>query len=203
MNGKRNGMRSPPGQRAQLKARQGVRYAALEGLDRYGPRDHDAGAGRRRDPWRGDVPRQHRHEGLPQEPRRPRRKPSPAAGSIPATSACCTPTATSSSRTAPRTSSSRAARTSRPSRWRTCSTSTLPWRPAPSLARPTRSGEKRRCAFIELKPGMTASTEEIIAHCRDAPRRLQMPKPSCSPRSRRPATGKIQKFVLRELAKAL
>ena len=52
--------------------------------------------------------------------------PSPAAGSIPAISACCTPTATSSSRTAPRTSSSPAARTSHRSRSRTCSTSTRP-----------------------------------------------------------------------------
>ena len=55
-------------QQAQLKSRQGVRYPALEGADRDGPADHDAGAGRRRDAGRGHVPRQHRHEGLPEEP---------------------------------------------------------------------------------------------------------------------------------------
>ena len=56
------------------------------------------------------------------------------------------------------------------------------------------------CAFIELKPGMTATEQDIIEHCRanlahyKAPRRVvfgMLPKTS---------TGKIQKFVLRERA---
>ena len=38
------------------------------GPRRDGPRDHDAGARRRRDHGRDHVPRQHHHEGLPQEP---------------------------------------------------------------------------------------------------------------------------------------
>jgi fatty-acyl-CoA synthase len=53
----------PKGERTQKKARQGVRYAALDGSD----------AGRRRDHRRGHVPRQHRHEGLSQEQGRQRR----------------------------------------------------------------------------------------------------------------------------------
>ena len=189
-------------QQAQLKSRQGVRYPALEGADRDGPADHDAGAGRRRDAGRGHVPRQHRHEGLPEEPGRRPRKPSPAAGSTRAISACCTPTATSSSRTAPRTSSSRAARTSPPSRWRTRSSSTRPWPPAPWSARPTRSGARRPCAFIELKPGVAApSAEDIIAHCRAHLAAYKVPRHVVFGEVPKTSTGKIQKFVLRERAK--
>ena len=56
------------GRPAPPKARQGVRYPALEDLAVHGPRDHDARARRRRDAGRGHVPRQHRHEGLSEEP---------------------------------------------------------------------------------------------------------------------------------------
>ena len=73
-------------ERAAKKARQGVRYHALERADGDGSRDDGARARRRRDAGRGDVPRQHRDEGLSEEPAR-RRKPSRAAGSIPAISA--------------------------------------------------------------------------------------------------------------------
>ena len=83
-----------------------------------GPDDHEGGAARRRHHGRGDVPRQSHHEGLPEERQGDAGRRSSTAGSIPATSACCTRTATSSCATAPRTSSSRAARTSRPSRSR-------------------------------------------------------------------------------------
>ena len=55
--------------------------------DRDGSRDDGADAGRWRDARRSDVPRQHRDEGLSEESARRRRKPSPAAGSIPAISA--------------------------------------------------------------------------------------------------------------------
>ena len=54
---------------AALKARQGVRYPALEDLTVMDPKTMTPVAGRRRDAGRGHVPRQHRHEGLPQEPR--------------------------------------------------------------------------------------------------------------------------------------
>lgn len=59
------------------------------------------------------------------------------------------------------------------------------------------------CAFVELKEGLTASTEEIIDHCKQhlagykAPRYVvfcELPKTS---------TGKIQKFELRKQAEAL
>jgi fatty-acyl-CoA synthase len=65
-----------PAGRAAKKARQGVRYAALEGLAVMDPETHAPVARRRRDHRRGDVPRQRRDEGLSQEPRRHRRRPS-------------------------------------------------------------------------------------------------------------------------------
>ena len=55
------------GPRAAKKARQGVRYHALEALSVMDPRNDGAGAGRRRNDGRGDVPRQCRDEGLSEE----------------------------------------------------------------------------------------------------------------------------------------
>ena len=66
--GMRRGTRSIAAEQAALKARQGVRYPGARGPDRDGPEDHARRAGRRRDAGRGHVPRQHRHEGLSQEP---------------------------------------------------------------------------------------------------------------------------------------
>ena len=46
------------GERARLKARQGVRYAAEDGVTVMDPDDHGGGAARRQHDGRGDVPRQ-------------------------------------------------------------------------------------------------------------------------------------------------
>ena len=60
---------------------------AARGARRARPRHHGAGAARRRDHRRGDVPRQRGDEGLSEEQDGDRRRRSPAAGSTPATSA--------------------------------------------------------------------------------------------------------------------
>jgi fatty-acyl-CoA synthase len=112
------------------------------------------------------------------------------------------PTATSSSRTARRTSSSRAARTSRPSRSRTCSTSTRPSR----LRRGGKPDDKwgeTPCAFVELKPGKKATADDIIAWCRQGLARYKVPAPRVFAELPKTSTGKIQKFKLRDMAKAL
>jgi fatty-acyl-CoA synthase len=71
------------------------------------------------------------------------------------------------------------------------------------VAKPDEKWGEAPCAFIELKPGQTATAEEIIAYCRQhvahykAPRHLvfrELPKTS---------TGKIQKYILREMAKTV
>ncbi len=59
-------------ERVDRNGRQGVRYQLQQGLTVVDPNDDAGGAARRRDDGRGDVPRQHRDEGLPEEPERPR-----------------------------------------------------------------------------------------------------------------------------------
>ena len=125
-------------------------------------RDAGAGAARRRDHGRDHDARQRGDEGLPQEPERHATRPSPAAGSTPATSPSGIPTAMSRSRTARRTSSSPAARTSPRSRSRRCSTGIRPcWRPRWSPG-PTSKWGETPCAFVTLKDGAVATEDEII-----------------------------------------
>lgn len=55
-------------------------------------------------------------------------------------------------------------------------------------------------AYVELKPGMTATEEEIIEHCRSLLARFKVPKTVIFAEIPKTSTGKIQKFVLREMA---
>ncbi|WP_321800237.1 acyl-CoA synthetase [Burkholderia sp. BCC1988] len=54
------------------------------------------------------------------------------------------------------------------------------------------------CAFAELKPGMVVTEEEIIAHCRLFLAGFKIPKVVRFGELPKTATGKIQKFQLRE-----
>ena len=58
------------------------------------------------------------------------------------------------------------------------------------------------CAFVTLKPEATAAAEEIIAFCRDRLARFKAPRTVIFGPLPKTSTGKIQKFVLRERAKA-
>ena len=58
-------------------------------------------------------------------------------------------------------------------------------------------------AFIELKPGASATAEEIIAWCRDHLARYKCPRHVVFGEVPKTSTGKIQKFVLRERAKGV
>jgi fatty-acyl-CoA synthase len=58
-------------------------------------------------------------------------------------------------------------------------------------------------AFVELKSGMTASKEELLAHCRTGLAAYKCPSLIVFNEIPKTSTGKIQKFVLREMAKAL
>jgi fatty-acyl-CoA synthase len=58
------------------------------------------------------------------------------------------------------------------------------------------------CAFVELKEGATASAEELIAFCRERMARFKAPKRVVFGPLPKTSTGKIQKFVLRELARS-
>ncbi len=58
------------------------------------------------------------------------------------------------------------------------------------------------CAFIQLRPGATASAEELLAYCREHMARFKVPKTVVFGEVPKTATGKIQKAVLRQAAKA-
>jgi fatty-acyl-CoA synthase len=71
------------------------------------------------------------------------------------------------------------------------------------VARPDEKWGETPCAFVQLKPGAAASEEEIIRWCRQNLARFKVPKKVVFGALPTTATGKIQKFVLREKAKTL
>ncbi|MBS0544468.1 MAG: acyl-CoA synthetase [Proteobacteria bacterium] len=58
------------------------------------------------------------------------------------------------------------------------------------------------CAFVELRDGVEATTDEIVAHCREHLAGFKVPKKVIFGEVPKTSTGKIQKFVLREKAKS-
>jgi fatty-acyl-CoA synthase len=58
------------------------------------------------------------------------------------------------------------------------------------------------CAFVELRPGATATEPEIIAWCKEKLARYKCPRHVVFVELPKTSTGKIQKFKLREMAKA-
>ena len=58
-------------------------------------------------------------------------------------------------------------------------------------------------AYVELKPGRSATEEEIIAHCRTLLARFKCPRTVIFAEIPKTSTGKIQKFRLREMAREL
>ncbi len=71
------------------------------------------------------------------------------------------------------------------------------------VAKPDEKWGEIPCAFVELKPGSQAEEAEIIAFCRDHLAHFKAPKKVVFGPLPKTSTGKIQKFVLREQAKAL
>jgi fatty-acyl-CoA synthase len=71
------------------------------------------------------------------------------------------------------------------------------------VARPDQTWGETPCAFITLKPEVKATAEEIIAFCRDNMARYKVPKTVVFGPLPKTSTGKVQKFALREQAKAL
>ncbi len=71
------------------------------------------------------------------------------------------------------------------------------------VARPDEKWGETPCAFVTLKPGREASPEEIIGFCRERLARFKVPRTVVFGPLPKTSTGKIQKFVLREQAKAL
>ena len=69
------------------------------------------------------------------------------------------------------------------------------------VAKPDPKWGETPCAFVELRPGATATAEEIIAWCKEKLARYKCPSCVMFVELPKTSTGKIQKFKLRDLAK--
>ena len=70
------------------------------------------------------------------------------------------------------------------------------------VARPDEKWGETPCAFVQLRPGTAATADEIIDFCRGQLAHYKAPKSVVFGPLPTTATGKIQKFVLRERARA-
>jgi fatty-acyl-CoA synthase len=69
------------------------------------------------------------------------------------------------------------------------------------VARPDPRWGETPCAFVTLKPGATATAEDVVSFLRDTIARYKVPRHVVFGPLPKTSTGKIQKFVLRERAK--
>jgi fatty-acyl-CoA synthase len=70
------------------------------------------------------------------------------------------------------------------------------------VAKPDDKWGETPCAFVELRAGATATREELVAWCRERLAHYKAPRVIVFGEVPKTSTGKIQKFRLRELAKA-
>jgi len=59
------------------------------------------------------------------------------------------------------------------------------------------------CAFVELKPGASASADELVQWCRKHLAGYKVPRTVVFAEIPKTSTGKIQKFKLREMTRAV
>ncbi len=69
------------------------------------------------------------------------------------------------------------------------------------VAKPDEKWGETPCAFVELKPGATATNAELLAWCREHLASYKCPRHLVFAELPKTSTGKIQKFKLREMAK--
>ena len=70
------------------------------------------------------------------------------------------------------------------------------------VARPSEKWGETPCAFVTLKPGEGASEADLIAFCRSKLAGFKVPKDVIFRELPKTSTGKVQKFVLRDLARS-
>jgi fatty-acyl-CoA synthase len=70
------------------------------------------------------------------------------------------------------------------------------------VARPDARWGETPLAYVELKPGSAVTAEDLIAHCRTLLAGFKTPREVRFEAIPKTATGKIQKFVLRERARS-
>ncbi|MFC5486642.1 acyl-CoA synthetase [Microvirga aerilata] len=70
------------------------------------------------------------------------------------------------------------------------------------VAMPDEKWGETPCAFVEVKPGQSVSPEDIVAWCRQHLASYKCPRTVIFTELPKTSTGKIQKFQLREMARA-
>ena len=71
------------------------------------------------------------------------------------------------------------------------------------VAKPDDKWGETPCAFVVLKPGVSATADDIVAHCRANLAHYKCPRHVVFRDLPMTSTGKVQKFVLRDWAKAV
>jgi fatty-acyl-CoA synthase len=71
------------------------------------------------------------------------------------------------------------------------------------VAKPDDKWGETPCAFVELKPGTSATAEELIAWCRSHLAAYKCPRTVVFAEIPKTSTGKLQKFKLRAVAKGM
>jgi fatty-acyl-CoA synthase len=71
------------------------------------------------------------------------------------------------------------------------------------VARPDEKWGETPCAFVELRPGASATAEDLVAWCRANLAGFKVPRTVVFVELPKTSTGKIQKFRLREMAREL
>ncbi|MCX8505707.1 MAG: AMP-binding protein [Alphaproteobacteria bacterium] len=71
------------------------------------------------------------------------------------------------------------------------------------VAKPDEKWGETPCAFVTMKPGATATSNDIIEFCRANLAHFKCPRTVIFAPLPRTATGKVQKYVLRQMAKDL
>jgi fatty-acyl-CoA synthase len=71
------------------------------------------------------------------------------------------------------------------------------------VAKPDDKWGETPCAFVELKPGQSATADELVAWCRKNLASYKCPRYVVFAELPKTSTGKIQKFKLREMAKGV
>jgi fatty-acyl-CoA synthase len=71
------------------------------------------------------------------------------------------------------------------------------------VAKPDSKWGETPCAFVEVRPGAKVTEADIIAYCKEKLARFKVPRHVVFTELPKTSTGKIQKFKLREQAKAV
>ena len=69
------------------------------------------------------------------------------------------------------------------------------------VAKPDDKWGETPCAFVEVREGATVSADDVIAFCRENLARYKCPRHVVFAELPKTSTGKVQKYVLREMAK--